>query len=96
RIVEPKEIEGLAIDPEKDLLTLVTCTPYGINTHRILITGHRVENLKEWEAASDAGQIDTKVVALCVAIPILIFLFLCLMLKTRKPKSKGEPDESDS
>lgn len=43
RIVEPKEIEGLAIDPEKDLLTLVTCTPYGINTHRILITGHRVE-----------------------------------------------------
>ena len=96
RIVEPKEIEGLAIDPEKDLLTLVTCTPYGINTHRILITGHRVENLKEWEAASDAGQIDTKIVALCIAIPILIILFIWLMIKTRKPKTKGEPDESDS
>ncbi len=96
RIVEPKEIEGLAIDPEKDLLTLVTCTPYGINTHRILITGHRVENLKEWEAASDAGQIDTKIVALCIAIPILIILFIWLMIKTRKPKTKGEPDENDS
>lgn len=96
RIVEPKEIEGLAIDPDKDLLTLVTCTPYGINTHRILITGHRVENLKEWEAASDAGQIDTKIVALCIAIPILIILFIWLMIKTRKPKTKGEPDESDS
>lgn len=96
RIVEPKEIEGLAIDPEKDLLTLVTCTPYGINTHRILITGHRVENLKEWEATSDAGQIDTKIVALCIAIPILIILFIWLMIKTRKPKTKGEPDESDS
>lgn len=96
RIVEPKEIEGLAIDPKKDLLTLVTCTPYGINTHRILITGHRVENLKEWEAASDAGQIDTKIVALCIAIPILIILFIWLMIKTRKPKTKGEPDERDS
>ncbi|WP_281790308.1 class C sortase [Faecalibaculum rodentium] len=96
RIVEPKEIEGLAIDPDKDLLTLVTCTPYGINTHRILITGHRVENLVEWEAASDAGQIDTKLVALCIAIPILIILFILLLIKTRKPKTKGEPDETDS
>ncbi|WP_304424628.1 class C sortase [Faecalibaculum rodentium] len=96
RIVEPKEIESLAIDPDKDLLTLVTCTPYGINTHRILITGHRVENLKEWKATSDAGQIDTKIVALCIAIPILIILFIWLMIKTRKPKTKGEPDESDS
>jgi len=96
RIVEPKEIEGLAIDPDKDLLTLVTCTPYGINTHRILITGHRVENLQEWEAASDAGQIDTKLVALCIAIPILIILFILLLIRTRKPKTKGEPDERDS
>ncbi|WP_294729838.1 class C sortase [uncultured Faecalibaculum sp.] len=96
RIVEPKEIEGLAIDPDKDLLTLVTCTPYGINTHRILITGHRVENLTEWEAASDAGQIDTKLVALCIAIPILIILFILLLIRTRKPKTKGEPDERDS
>lgn len=96
RIVEPKEIEGLAIDPDKDLLTLVTCTPYGINTHRILITGHRVENLTEWEAASDAGQIDTKLVALCIAIPILIILFILLLIRTRKPKTKGEPDEHDS
>lgn len=96
RIVEPKEIEGLAIDPEKDLLTLVTCTPYGINTHRILITGHRVENLTEWEAASDAGLIDTKLVALCIAIPILIILFILLLIRTRKPKTKGEPDERDS
>lgn len=96
RIVEPKEKEGLAIDPDKDLLTLVTCTPYGINTHRILITGHRVENLQEWEAASDAGQIDTKLVALCIAIPILIILFILLLIRTRKPKTKGEPDERDS
>ncbi len=96
RIVEPKEIEGLAIDPEKDLLTLVTCTPYGINTHRIRITGHRVENLTEWEAASDAGLIDTKLVALCIAIPILIILFILLLIRTRKPKTKGEPDERDS
>ena len=96
RIVEPKEIEGLAIDPDKDLLTLVTCTPYGINTHRILITGHRVENLSEWEATSDAGQVDTKIVALFIAIPILILLFIWLLIRTRKPKTKGESDETNS
>lgn len=91
RIVEPAEVESLAIDPESDLLTLVTCTPYGINTHRILITGHRVENDSEWEAVSDAFQIDTRLVALAVAIPILIILFVILMIRYRKPK--GESDE---
>lgn len=42
--VLPYEIEELAIDPEADYCTLVTCTPYGINTHRLLVRGHRIEN----------------------------------------------------
>lgn len=91
RIVLPEEVEGLAIDPEKDLLTLVTCTPYGINTHRMLLTGHRIENDPDWEAVADASQLDTRLVALAVAIPILIVLFVVLMIRYRKPK--GESDE---
>lgn len=46
-IVEPQEIEELAIEEGKDYCTLVTCTPYGINTHRLLVRGHRVKTSKE-------------------------------------------------
>lgn len=46
-VVEPKEMEYLAIEEGKDYCTLLTCTPYGINTHRLLVRGHRVENRKE-------------------------------------------------
>ena len=59
-IVEPHEVEALAIDPNEDYCTLVTCTPYGINTHRLLVRGHRVENQAEAQAvrgAADAMQI---------------------------------------
>ena len=43
-IVLPEEMDGLAIDPEQDYCTLVTCTPYGINSHRLLVRGRRTEN----------------------------------------------------
>ena len=42
KIVLPENVSDLAIDPEKDYVTLVTCTPYGINTHRLLVRGGRV------------------------------------------------------
>jgi sortase A len=42
-IVLPDEISSLSIEPGKDLVTLVTCTPYGVNTHRLLVRGHRIE-----------------------------------------------------
>lgn len=89
RIVEPSEVEQLDIDPEKDLLTLVTCTPYGINTHRLLLTGHRVENLPEnYNGNADAQLLDSKIVALFVAIPILIVLFIWLMIRYRSPRKR--------
>ncbi len=59
RIVLPDELEDLAIDPDKDLLTMVTCTPYGINSHRMLVRAHRIENpdAGEVRVTSDATQI---------------------------------------
>ena len=41
-VVEPNDMEELAIDPERDYCTLVTCTPYGVNSHRLLVRGERV------------------------------------------------------
>ncbi len=87
RIVEPTEVSELAIVPGEDYCTLVTCTPYGINTHRLLVRGHRIENA---EAAStvrmtaDAMQIEPMTVAPLVAVPLLILLVAGLLISTRK------------
>ncbi len=86
-IVLPEELDSLEIEEGKDLCTLVTCTPYGINTHRLLVRGHRVEN--EWEAlnvrvSADAVQIDPIAVAPIVAAPILLILLVLLLITTRK------------
>lgn len=85
-IVLPSEVQSLAIDPDKDLLTLVTCTPYGVNSHRMLLTGHRVDNLSEdYISIAEARIIDSKLVAVFISIPILIGLFIYLLIHYRKP-----------
>ena len=87
-IVKPNETEALVIEQGKDLCTLVTCTPYGINSHRLLVRGHRVENLEEAKSirvTSDAIQIEPEIVAPIVALPILLVLLIGLLLpKPRK------------
>lgn len=62
RIILPNEITELAIEPGEDLCTLVTCTPYGVNTHRLLVRGHRVANAVEaGNIPADATQVDVLV-----------------------------------
>jgi len=82
-IVEPDDTQNLLIEPGKDYCTLVTCTPYGINTHRLLVRGHRIENIEESKVirvTADAIQIEPMVVAPIALIPILIlFMFILLM-----------------
>ena len=86
RIVEPNELTALEIEENKDLCTLVTCTPYGINSHRLLVRGHRVETLKQnsVRVVADAIQIDEIIVAAFVAIPILLILLIWLLIRYRK------------
>lgn len=85
RIVEPTELSGLAIEEGQDLCTLVTCTPYGINTHRLLVRGHRVENAKEGPRVSaDAMQVEPTLVAPIVAVPLLVVLLAGVLVKTRR------------
>ena len=88
-IVEPHETDDLLIEPGKDLCTLITCTPYGINSHRLLVRGHRVENQVESHAiriTSDAIQIEPTIVAPIVAMPILLVLLIVLMLPKKQKR----------
>ena len=95
RIVEPDDISLLAIEEGQDLCTLVTCTPYGVNSHRLLVRGHRVENQGTggmFRIMADAMMIDSRYVAIIIAIPILIIVILLMAirsLKRRKKKAKG-------
>lgn len=88
-IVEPYEMDALKIEKGKDYCTLVTCTPYGINTHRLLVRGHRVENQEEAvsvRVTADAMQIEPVLVAPLVAAPMLFILLIVLLVKTRRRK----------
>ena len=86
RIVEPEDLSDLEIDKDKDLCTLVTCTPYGINSHRLLVRGHRVENQKEdtIRVTADAQQIDPIMVAPAVAVPLVLILGIGVWIGGRR------------
>lgn len=89
RIVEPYEMDDLQIEEDKDYCTLVTCTPYGINTHRLLVRGHRTENQEQARTVrvtADAMQIEPVIAAPLVAAPMLLILLMILLLPKRRGK----------
>ena len=89
RIVLPHEVEDLVIEEGKDLCTLVTCTPYGINSHRMLVRGHRIDNIEEARTVrvtADAIQIKPVLVAPFLAAPVLFVLLITLMVPKKKKK----------
>lgn len=91
-IVEPQDMNALNVQIGKDLCTLVTCTPYGINTHRMLITGHRIETPEDMlytNVASDAVQFEPAVIAPVIAAPILLILMFILLFSSGKKNSKS-------
>jgi sortase A len=75
--VLPQEVSALRIDPNQDYVTLITCTPYGINTHRLLVRGHRVATIKnDVRVTSEASQVETLLVAPVIAVLIFIMMLL--------------------
>lgn len=85
--VLPNEADRLGIIEGEDLVTLVTCTPYGINTHRLLVTGRRIENEKEEPAVrvtNEASLVEPLIVATCIAAPVLTALFMLVMANDRR------------
>ncbi len=92
-IVEPTETKELTIREGEDLCTLVTCTPYGINTHRLLVCGRRTDNapeVKTIRVVSDAVQVEPLLVAPVVAAPILLILVILLLSGSGKRREKDE------
>lgn len=86
-IVLPHEVDTLVIEDGEDLCTLVTCTPYGVNSHRLLVRGHRVENqasANTIRVTSEAILIEPLIVAPIVSIPILLLLLVWLFASTGK------------
>ena len=84
-VIEPEDLEELEIFPGKDLCTLMTCTPYGINTHRLLVRGVRVENEKNYlevRVTADAIRIQPLYVAPFIAVPVLLLMVLWVLLMT--------------
>lgn len=94
-IVEPYDLSPLELIEGQDLCTLVTCTPYGINSHRLLVRGHRVETPEEEKVlrvVADAVQVEPLLVAPVVAAPMLLLLLIVLLITTggqKKSRRKG-------
>lgn len=90
-IVLPEEMDALAIDPQQDYCTLVTCTPYGINSHRLLVRGTRTENQemeKIIKVVADATQIQPMLVAPVLALPMLLALLVWMMISTNRKQKR--------
>ena len=89
KVVRPDEIDDIQLIEGQDLCTLLTCTPYGINSHRLLVRGTRIENAPPvLYVTSNAYRIDSLVATPVVAAPILLVLLIVLMVKYRDTGSK--------
>ena len=89
KVVNPNEIDDVRIVEGQDHCTLLTCTPYGINSHRLLVRGTRIENAPPvLYVTSDAYRIDSLVATPVVAAPILFVLLIVLMVRYRDKGSK--------
>ena len=88
-IVEPEDLSHLTIEAGNDLCTLITCTPYGINTHRLLVRGHRIPNVDGGAmVVADAIQIRPVFIAPFLAIPILLLLLIWMLISTGMRRRK--------
>lgn len=89
-IVEPDDINHLKIEEGKDYVTLVTCTPYGINTHRLLVRGHRIDNPKDEKNDELIIKVEKKqnyvLISLCIIIGLCVSLIICKSIKSRTLK----------
>ncbi|HJD13999.1 MAG TPA: class C sortase [Candidatus Ruminococcus avistercoris] len=92
--VDPYDLEALAIDPQQDYCTLVTCTPYGINTHRLLVRGRRVEDIaqtQETQAVREKEPVKPAVlISLAAGLAVIIWIIVLLVKARRKNRRNIE------
>ena len=99
KTVEPYEVDDLQIDPEKDLCTLFTCTPYGINTQRLFVTAVRVPTEKIDEVrvhyTNEAYRVTPAIVAPIMAVPVLLILYIIMLVSGRRRRRSGSNEHKD-
>ena len=98
KVIEPTEIMDLQIIEGGDYCTLFTCTPYGINTHRLLVRGVRIETIKEKPViyvSNEAFQLEPLLVTPAVAAPMLFVLLIHLLVKYREPPKNVQPKKKE-
>ena len=98
KVIEPTDISDLQIIEGGDYCTLFTCTPYGINTHRLLVRGVRVETIKEKPiiyVSNEAFRIEPLLVTPAVAAPMLFVLLIHLLVKYREPPKNPQPKKKE-
>ena len=95
KIVEPSQADDLQIEYGRDYVTLLTCTPYGINSHRLLVRGHRIETVEQhtYYITAEAYLIDRLIVTPLVALPILFLLIVYVLFKPVKKKPDLSEDD---
>ena len=95
-IVEPSDLSHLVLEDGKDYCTLITCTPYGINSHRLLVRAHRIENVNgDAMVVADAIQIRPVYIAPFLAIPILVLLLIYVLISTGMKKRNARNLKED-
>lgn len=98
KVIEPTDISDLPIIEGGDYCTLFTCTPYGINTHRLLVRGVRIETIKEKPVlyvSNEAFRIEPLLVTPAVAAPMLFVLLIHLLVKYREPPKNTQQKEKE-
>jgi len=89
-IVEPHDINKLLVVPNKDYVTLMTCTPYGVNTHRLLVRAERIETVYKANVnvTADATTVDSMLIVPFIALPLFVGLIILWSIKGRRKKRK--------
>ena len=98
KVIQPNEISDLRIVEGADYCTLFTCTPYGINTHRLLVRGVRIETMKDKPmiyVSNEAFRIEPLLVTPAVAAPMLLVLLIHLLVKYREPPKNTQQKKKE-
>lgn len=95
KVVEPTDVSSLQIEKGKDYITLVTCTPYMINSHRLLVRGHRVPYVPElMESEVKEAKVDYYTLMPMVILGLVLFLILIVIFRKFRRSRKSSPTRS--
>ena len=95
-VVEPNETDSLELVKGKQYATIITCTPYGVNTHRLLVRGVLKDDTVDANISGDAVIVDSTILIPIISIPLITILFIAMINIRRKRRERGVSDEEEN